>query len=159
MRSIWKGADLVRSGHHPGEAVLGHRAEVMSRPRRCTGRTAGGSSTGASRSVDGEEVPGTQHRQGRRAGGPERSSCSTDEDFADSCPLTTSRWIDVLEFTPAESDRPRFYFAKVLLPGARGGRAPSRYVLLKDALERSGQAGDCQGRAAAAGVPGDAARP
>ncbi|GII93059.1 non-homologous end joining protein Ku [Sinosporangium siamense] len=60
----------------------------------------------------------------------------TDEDFED-LPLSTSRRIDVLQFTPAEQIDP-IYFAKsyFLEPDAQGARP---YVLLRDALERSGQ--------------------
>ncbi|MEV0969137.1 Ku protein [Microtetraspora glauca] len=60
----------------------------------------------------------------------------TDEDFAD-LPLTTSRRIDVLQFSPAEQIDP-IYFAKsyYLEPEAQGAKP---YVLLRDALERSGQ--------------------
>ncbi|WP_066938529.1 non-homologous end joining protein Ku [Microtetraspora fusca] len=60
----------------------------------------------------------------------------TDEDFAD-LPLTTSRRIDVLQFSPSEQIDP-IYFAKsyYLEPEAQGAKP---YVLLRDALERSGQ--------------------
>ncbi|WP_433416105.1 Ku protein [Microtetraspora malaysiensis] len=60
----------------------------------------------------------------------------TDEDFAD-LPLTTSRRIDVLQFSPSDQIDP-IYFAKsyYLEPEAQGAKP---YVLLRDALERSGQ--------------------
>lgn len=60
----------------------------------------------------------------------------TDDDFAD-LPLSSSRRIDVLQFTPAEQIDP-IYFAKsyFLEPDAQGAKP---YVLLRDALERSGQ--------------------
>ncbi|MEO5877927.1 MAG: Ku protein [Streptosporangiaceae bacterium] len=60
----------------------------------------------------------------------------TDEDFAD-LPLTTSRRIDVLQFTPMEQVDP-IYFAKsyYLEPEAQGSKP---YVLLRDALATSGQ--------------------
>ncbi|GLW07546.1 non-homologous end joining protein Ku [Microtetraspora sp. NBRC 13810] len=60
----------------------------------------------------------------------------TDEDFED-LPLSTSRRIDVLQFTPAEQIDP-IYFAKsyYLEPDAQGAKP---YVLLRDALARSGQ--------------------
>ncbi|SDG92609.1 DNA end-binding protein Ku [Sinosporangium album] len=60
----------------------------------------------------------------------------TDEDF-DELPLSSSRRVDVLQFTPAEQIDP-IYFAKsyYLEPDGQGARP---YVLLRDALERSGQ--------------------
>jgi DNA end-binding protein Ku len=60
----------------------------------------------------------------------------TDEDFAD-LPLTTSRRIDVLQFTPMDQVDP-IYFAKsyYLEPDGQGTKP---YVLLRNALEESGQ--------------------
>ncbi|GAB1821373.1 non-homologous end joining protein Ku [Herbidospora sp. RD11066] len=60
----------------------------------------------------------------------------TDDDFAD-LPLSSSRRIDVLQFTPVEQIDP-IYFAKsyFLEPDAQGAKP---YVLLRDALEKSGQ--------------------
>lgn len=60
----------------------------------------------------------------------------TDEDFED-LPLTTSRRIDVLQFSPADQIDP-IYFAKsyYLEPDAQGAKP---YVLLRNALEASGQ--------------------
>lgn len=60
----------------------------------------------------------------------------TDEDFEE-LPLSTSRRIEVLSFTPAEQIDP-IYFAKsyYLEPDAQGAKP---YVLLRTALERSGQ--------------------
>lgn len=60
----------------------------------------------------------------------------TSEDFA-SLPLPTTRAIDVLEFVPAEQVDP-LYFAKAYYLAADGvGAKP--YILLRDALTRSGQ--------------------
>ncbi|WP_066371282.1 non-homologous end joining protein Ku [Herbidospora mongoliensis] len=60
----------------------------------------------------------------------------TDDDFAE-LPLSSSRRIDVLQFTPVEQIDP-IYFAKsyFLEPDAQGAKP---YVLLRDALEKSGQ--------------------
>lgn len=60
----------------------------------------------------------------------------TDEDFAE-LPLSTSRRIDVLQFVEQEEVDP-IYFAKsyYLEPDAQGAKP---YVLLRDALESSGQ--------------------
>ncbi|MEV0587363.1 Ku protein [Nonomuraea sp. NPDC050310] len=60
----------------------------------------------------------------------------TDEDF-EGLPLSTSRRIDVLQFSPADQIDP-IYFAKsyYLEPDAQGAKP---YVLLRNALESSGQ--------------------
>ncbi|NUT41783.1 MAG: Ku protein [Thermoactinospora sp.] len=60
----------------------------------------------------------------------------TDEDF-EGLPLSTSRRIDVLQFSPADQIDP-IYFAKsyFLEPDAQGAKP---YVLLRNALESSGQ--------------------
>ncbi|MEN3538446.1 Ku protein [Microbispora sp. ZYX-F-249] len=86
-------------------------------------------------SVDGEEVPYSDIAKGYELATGEMVVL-TDEDFAD-LPLTTSRRIDVLQFTPAEQIDP-IYFAKsyYLEPDGQGAKP---YVLLRDALERSGQ--------------------
>ncbi|MEW9534129.1 Ku protein [Microbispora sp. NPDC049125] len=86
-------------------------------------------------SVDGEEVPYSDIAKGYELATGE-VVVLTDEDFAD-LPLTTSRRIDVLQFTPAEQIDP-IYFAKAyyLEPEGQGAKP---YVLLRDALERSGQ--------------------
>ncbi|WP_067178828.1 non-homologous end joining protein Ku [Microtetraspora niveoalba] len=85
--------------------------------------------------VDGEEVPYSDIAKGYELASGDMVVL-TDEDFAD-LPLTTSRRIDVLQFSPAEQIDP-IYFAKsyYLEPEAQGAKP---YVLLRDALERSGQ--------------------
>ncbi|NUW35208.1 Ku protein [Nonomuraea sp. SMC257] len=85
--------------------------------------------------VDGEEVPYSDIAKGYELAGGEMVVLS-DEDFED-LPLSTSRRIDVLQFTPAEQIDP-IYFAKAyyLEPDAQGSKP---YVLLRDALESSGQ--------------------
>ncbi|WP_182875863.1 Ku protein [Microbispora sp. H10670] len=86
-------------------------------------------------SVDGEEVQYSDIAKGYELPTGEMVVL-TDEDFAD-LPLTTSRRIDVLQFTPAAQIDP-IYFAKsyYLEPDGQGTKP---YVLLRDALERSGQ--------------------
>ncbi|MEU8196917.1 Ku protein [Microbispora amethystogenes] len=86
-------------------------------------------------SVDGEEVPYADIAKGYELPTGEMVVL-TDDDFAD-LPLTTSRRIDVLQFTPADQIDP-IYFAKsyYLEPDGQGAKP---YVLLRDALERSGQ--------------------
>ncbi|MEU7896536.1 Ku protein [Nonomuraea sp. NPDC049152] len=85
--------------------------------------------------VDGEEVPYSDIAKGYELATGE-IVVLTDEDFED-LPLTTSRRIDVLQFTPADQIDP-IYFAKsyYLEPDAQGSKP---YVLLRNALESSGQ--------------------
>ncbi|MGP3957628.1 non-homologous end joining protein Ku [Nonomuraea sp. 3N208] len=85
--------------------------------------------------IDGEEIPYADIAKGYELSSGEMVVL-TDEDFED-LPLSTSRRIDVLQFTPAEQIDP-IYFAKsyYLEPDAQGAKS---YVLLRDALETSGQ--------------------
>src|SRR3954470_14694770 len=85
--------------------------------------------------IDGEEVSYSDIAKGYELATGEMVVL-TDEDFAD-LPLSTSRRIDVLQFSPVEQIDP-IYFAKsyYLEPDAQGSKP---YVLLRDALERSGQ--------------------
>ncbi|MET8002354.1 Ku protein [Nonomuraea glycinis] len=85
--------------------------------------------------VDGEEVPYADIAKGYELATGE-IVVLTDEDF-EGLPLSTSRRIDVLQFAPAEQIDP-IYFAKsyYLEPDAQGAKP---YVLLRDALESSGQ--------------------
>ncbi|TMR08355.1 Ku protein [Nonomuraea turkmeniaca] len=84
---------------------------------------------------DGEEVPYSDIAKGYELPTGEMVVL-TDEDF-EGLPLSTSRRIDVLQFTPAEQIDP-IYFAKsyFLEPDAQGAKP---YVLLRNALESSGQ--------------------
>ncbi|GAA2602788.1 Ku protein [Actinomadura fulvescens] len=85
--------------------------------------------------VDGEEVPYADIAKGYELPSGE-IVVLTDEDFAD-LPLSTSRRIDVLQFV--ETDQvDAIYFAKsyYLEPDGTGAKP---YVLLRDALEESGQ--------------------
>ncbi|NKZ07017.1 non-homologous end joining protein Ku [Actinomadura latina] len=85
--------------------------------------------------VDGEEVPYSDIAKGYELPTGEMVIL-TDEDFAD-LPLSSSRRIDVLQFVEQEEVDP-IYFAKsyFLEPDAQGAKP---YVLLRDALESSGQ--------------------
>ncbi|MEU6999406.1 Ku protein [Nonomuraea sp. NPDC046570] len=85
--------------------------------------------------ADGEEVAYSDIAKGYELAGGE-IVVLTDEDF-EGLPLTTSRRIDVLQFSPADQIDP-IYFAKsyYLEPDGQGGKP---YVLLRDALESSGQ--------------------
>ncbi len=86
-------------------------------------------------SVDGEEVPFAEVAKGYELPGGE-VVLVTDEDLAD-LPLPTTHSIEVLNFAPADQLDPilcaRSYY---LEPEPTGARA---YVLLRDALERSGK--------------------
>jgi DNA end-binding protein Ku len=84
---------------------------------------------------DGEEVAYADIAKGYELASGEMVVL-TDEDFED-LPLSSSRRIDVLQFTPAEQIDP-IYFAKsyYLEPDAQGAKP---YVLLRNALESSGQ--------------------
>jgi DNA end-binding protein Ku len=86
-------------------------------------------------SIDGEEVPYEDVAKGYELPTGEMVVLS-DEDMAD-LPLPSTRSIEVLHFLPAEQLDPillnRSYFVE---PEAAGARA---YVLLRDALDRSGK--------------------
>ncbi|WP_405141566.1 Ku protein [Sphaerisporangium sp. NBC_01403] len=85
--------------------------------------------------VDGEEVPYSEIAKGYELPGGE-VVVLTDEDFAD-LPLSTSRRIDVLQFTPADQLDPILFNKSYYLEPESTGVKP--YVLLRDALERTGQ--------------------
>ncbi|MEU8271006.1 Ku protein [Sphaerisporangium sp. NPDC049002] len=86
-------------------------------------------------SVDGEEVAYSEIAKGYELPGGE-VVVLTDEDFAD-LPLSTSRRIDVLQFTPADQLDPILFNKSYYLEPESTGVKP--YVLLRDALERTGQ--------------------
>ncbi|MFC4050548.1 Ku protein [Actinomadura syzygii] len=85
--------------------------------------------------ADGEEVSYSEIAKGYELPSGEMVVL-TDEDFAE-LPLSSSRRIDVLQFVEREEVDP-IYFAKsyYLEPDAQGAKP---YVLLRDALESSGQ--------------------
>ncbi len=86
-------------------------------------------------SIDGEEVPYSEIAKGYELPGGE-VVVLTDEDLA-GLPLASSRMIEVLEFVPLEQVDP-IYFARsyYLEPD---GIATKAYLLLREALERSGR--------------------
>ncbi|WP_214412696.1 non-homologous end joining protein Ku [Sphaerisporangium fuscum] len=86
-------------------------------------------------SIDGEEVPYSDIAKGYELPGGE-VVVLTDEDFAD-LPLSTSRRIDVLQFTPSDQIDPILFNKSYYLEPEATGVKP--YVLLRDALERTGQ--------------------
>jgi DNA end-binding protein Ku len=85
--------------------------------------------------IDGEEVPYSDIGKGYEL--PDgRMVILANDDFA-SLPLPTAKSIDVLEFVPIEEVDP-LYFAKAYYLAADGPGAKP-YVLLRDALTRTGQ--------------------
>ena len=84
--------------------------------------------------TDGEEVPYADIAKGYELPGGEMVVL-TDEDLAD-LPLTTSREVDVLRFVPLEQVDPIYFNKSYYLEPE--GTAAKPYVLLRDALERSG---------------------
>ncbi|MFD2348994.1 Ku protein [Nonomuraea ferruginea] len=86
--------------------------------------------------LDGEEIAYADIAKGYELATGEMVVL-TDEDF-EGLPLSTSRRIDVLQFAPRRADRPHL-LRQVLLPGARRAGGAKPYVLLRDALESSGQ--------------------
>ncbi|GAA4597229.1 Ku protein [Planotetraspora phitsanulokensis] len=134
MRSIWKGA--ISFGLVTIPVKLYSATEQKDVAFHQVHRTDGGRiKYRRVCTVDGEEVPYSDIAKGYELATGE-IVVLTDEDFAD-LPLSTSRRIDVLQFSPAEQIDP-IYFAKsyYLEPDAQGAKP---YVLLRDALERSGQ--------------------
>jgi DNA end-binding protein Ku len=85
--------------------------------------------------ADGEEVSYGDIAKGYELSNGE-TVVLTDEDFRD-LPLTTSRAIDVLQFVPLEQLDPIYFEKSYYLEPDKAGVKP--YVLLRDALEQSGQ--------------------
>jgi DNA end-binding protein Ku len=85
--------------------------------------------------IDGEEVAYSDIAKGYELSSGE-VVVLTDEDFSD-LPLTTSRAIDVLEFVPLEQVDPMYFSKSYYLEPDGAGAKP--YVLLREALERSGR--------------------
>jgi DNA end-binding protein Ku len=134
MRSIWKGAISFGLVTIPVKLYAATQENDVSFHQ--VHRTDGGRIRYKRVcSTDGQEV-----QYGDIAKGYELSTGEivvlTDEDFAD-LPLSTSRAIDVLQFVPLEQVDP-IYFARsyYLAPEAQGTKP---YVLLREALEQSGQ--------------------
>jgi DNA end-binding protein Ku len=133
MRSIWKGA--ISFGLVTIPVKVYSATEQKDVTFHQVHRTDGGRiKYRRVCSVDGDEVPYSDIAKGFELATGE-IVVLTDEDFAD-LPLTTSRRIDVLQFSPADQIDP-IYFAKsyYLEPEAQGSKP---YGLLRDALERSG---------------------
>jgi DNA end-binding protein Ku len=134
MRSIWKGAISF------GLVTIPVKLYSATEQRDVTFHQVHREDGGRIRykrvcTIDGEEVAYADIAKGFELATGE-IVVLTDEDFED-LPLSTSRRIDVLQFSPAEQIDP-IYFAKTyyLEPDSQGAKS---YVLLRDALERSDQ--------------------
>jgi len=87
--------------------------------------------------TDGEEVAYADIAKGYQLPGGE-TVVLTDDDFAD-LPLPSTRVVDVLQFVPAEQIDPIYFAKSYYLEPDKNAVKP--YVLLRDALEDSGQVG------------------
>jgi DNA end-binding protein Ku len=85
--------------------------------------------------IDGEEVPYSDIGKGYELPGG-RMVILTNDDFA-SLPLPTAKSIDVLEFVPLDQVDPLYYAKAYYLAADGPGSKP--YVLLRDALTKTGQ--------------------
>ncbi|MCO6009492.1 Ku protein [Actinoallomurus purpureus] len=134
MRSIWKGA--ISFGLVTIPVKLYSATEQRDVAFHQVHRTDGGRIRFKRVCTkDGEEVPYSDIAKGYELPSGE-TVVLTDEDFAE-LPLSTSRRIDVLQFTPLEQVDPIFFNKTYYLePDAQGVKP---YVLLRDALEDSGK--------------------
>ena len=134
MRAIWKGAISFGLVTIPVKlySATEEKDVTFHQVRRSDGSRIKYKRVAA---ADGEEV-----QYGDIAKGYELPSGETvvltDEDFKD-LPLTTSRAIDVLQFVPLEEVDPIYFAKSYYLEPEKTGTKP--YVLLRDALERSGR--------------------
>jgi DNA end-binding protein Ku len=134
MRSMWKGAISF------GLVMIPIKLYAATEQKDITFRQVHRADGGRIRfrrvcSIDGEEVPYEDVAKGYELPSGEMVVL-TDSDLAE-LPLPTTRNIEVLHFVPAEQLDPilfnRSYYVE---PESSGARA---YVLLRDALERSGK--------------------
>jgi Ku protein, prokaryotic len=134
MRSIWKGA--ISFGLVTIPVKLYSATEQRDVTFHQVHRTDGGRIRYRRVcSIDGQEVDYADIAKGYELPGGEMVVL-TDEDF-ERLPLTTSRRIDVLQFSPAEQIDPILFAKSYYLEPEATGSKP--YVLLRDALEASGR--------------------
>ncbi|HEY2298196.1 MAG TPA: Ku protein [Jatrophihabitans sp.] len=136
MRSIWKGSISF------GLVSIGVKLYTATEERDVSFhqvRRTDGSRIRYKRvaEVDGEEVQYADIAKGYQLPGGE-TVVLTDEDFAD-LPLPTARVVDVLQFVPLEQIDPIYFAKSYYLEPEKNAVKP--YVLLRDALDSSGQAG------------------
>ncbi len=134
MRSIWKGAISFGLVTIPVKLYSATEEKDVSfhQVRRSDGSRVKYKRVAAD---DGKEVAFGDIAKGYELPSGE-TVVLTDEDFKE-LPLTTSRAIDVLQFVPLEQVDPIYFAKSYYLEPDKTGVKP--YVLLRDALEQSGQ--------------------
>lgn len=136
MRSIWKGSvsfGLVSIGVKLYSATE-ERDVSFHQVRRSDGSRIRYKRVAE---ADGDEVAYADIAKGYELPGGETVVLS-DEDFAD-LPLPTARVVDVLQFVPGEQIDPIYFAKSYYLEPEKTAVKP--YVLLRDALDASGQVG------------------
>ena len=136
MRSIWKGSisfGLVSIGVKLYTATE-ERDVSFHQVRRSDGSRIRYKRVAES---DGEEVAYADIAKGYELSSGE-TVVLTDEDFAD-LPLPTARVVDVLQFVPGEQIDPIYFAKSYYLEPEKNAVKP--YLLLRDALDSSGQVG------------------
>jgi DNA end-binding protein Ku len=136
MRSIWKGSISF------GLVSIGVKLYTATEERDVSFhqvRRTDGSRIRYKRvaEADGEEVAYADIAKGFQLPGGE-TVVLTDDDFAD-LPLPTARVVDVLQFVPIEQIDPIYFAKSYYLEPEKNAVKP--YLLLRDALDASGQAG------------------
>ena len=136
MRAIWKGSISF------GLVSIGVKLYTATEERDVSFhqvRRSDGSRVRYKRvaEADGEEVAYGDIAKGFQLPSGE-TVILTDEDFAD-LPLPTARVVDVLQFVPLEQIDPIYFAKSYYLEPEKNATKP--YVLLRDALDASGQAG------------------
>jgi DNA end-binding protein Ku len=134
MRSMWKGTvafGLVSIPVHLYSATESHNVSFRQVHREDGGRIQYKRVC----SVDGEEVPYADIAKGYETEDGEMVVL-TDDDLAD-LPLPTQRGIEVVEFVPLEAIDPIVYDRSYYIEPQKIAVKP--YVLLRDALHKSGQ--------------------
>jgi DNA end-binding protein Ku len=136
MRSIWKGSISF------GLVSIGVKLYTATEERDVSFhqvRRTDGSRIRYKRvaETDGEEVAYADIAKGYQLPSGE-TVVLTDEDFAD-LPLPSARVVDVLQFVPAEQIDPIYFAKSYYLEPEKNAVKP--YVLLRDALDASGQVG------------------
>ena len=136
MRSIWKGSISF------GLVSIGVKLYTATEERDVSFhqvRRTDGSRIRYKRvaEADGEEVAYADIAKGYQLPSGE-TVVLTDEDFAD-LPLPSARVVDVLQFVPPEQIDPIYFAKSYYLEPEKNAVKP--YVLLRDALDASGQVG------------------
>src|SRR5689334_8596155 len=136
MRSIWKGSISF------GLVSIGVKLYTATEERDASFhqvRRSDGSRIRYKRvaEADGEEVAYADIAKGYQLPSGE-TVVLTDDDFAD-LPLPTARVVDVLQFVPVEQIDPIYFAKSYYLEPEKNAVKP--YVLLRDALDSSGQVG------------------